>query len=248
MARTKPRPSASRRLDSRSFNKEAGVANRFVRLIRSGEIGTVAELKSLFKRLAKETHPDLAQTPSPTAAGQRAAAADFIRVREEYEHVLGDFDRYRFGAGRRERLVLNRRALYLSLESLFARGFPKIPRHAKEKERYDYARFAFLENMRVGDPERGESVFREFERELFWLRAAHPDDFVSLKSWIARLLDYHRSGIAALVVELKLGAESFASRFPENAGLAGFLAALADDLDRGPAARAAKGEKDARQS
>lgn len=206
------------------------MANRFVGLIRAGRIGTVPELKSLFKRLAKETHPDLA-----SADRGGVPAIEFIQIREEYEHALGEFDRYRFGSRRRERLVLDRRALYLSLEILFARGFPKTPRHAKEKERYDYARFAFLENMKAADSGAGESIFHDFEHDLFGLKARDPGAVKELRAWMSRLLDYHRSGIGAFIVELRLGALRLGARFPEAAGLAGFLGFLVAGLDGGPA-------------
>ena len=165
---------------------------------------------------------------------------EFIRIREEYDRALGDFHRYRFGAGRRERLVLDRRAFYLNLGILLARGFPKIPRHAKERERYEYARFAFLENMRAADSLSGASIFASFEEDMFRLKTRNPDGLKELRSWMERLLEYHRSGIGAFIVELRLGARGFASRFPESGGLADFLDFLVAGLDAGPALAAGK--------
>ena len=58
------------------------MSNRFVQLIRSGEIDSVEDLKTVFKELAKATHPDLA------GAG---AGDEFVAVRLEYENALHDF-------------------------------------------------------------------------------------------------------------------------------------------------------------
>ena len=51
------------------------MANRFVRRIRSGDIGPIEELKSEFRELAKLTHPDVRDD----------ASGEFAAVRSEFK-------------------------------------------------------------------------------------------------------------------------------------------------------------------
>ena len=129
------------------------MGNRFVGPIKRGEIASIEELKSRFKAMAKETHPDL--------GGAGASAGDFSALRSEYEAALTDFHRHRFGlssskAGRgqargqtpdfagglggnpsRASMVFSRPELYGRLREVRRGGFPKLPRHEKERLRYE---------------------------------------------------------------------------------------------------------------
>ncbi len=255
------------------------MANRFVGPIKRGEIATIEELKSRFKALAKETHPDL--------GGDGASALDFSALRSEYEAALTDFHRHRFGlsaslAGRshsrgqgspqadglggnpsRSSTVFSRPELYRRLREVRRGGFPKIPRHEKERLRYEYRRYLALALLeaRGGDWRarfeafeaaqlRGEAV-GQAENLGTELEYAGQDLarglclLDSILAWHSSGLEPERAGIilefGKLVLDLDggggavMGGQS-ARRLGEGLGghpLLGFLACLVEDLSEG---------------
>lgn len=103
--------------------------NRFVKRIKSGDIDSIEELKADFKALAKLTHPD----------ANGSGGDDFIRIRAEYEAAFRDFNRHRFGGSWEGSGVRSDEdAAYAGLAALFKRGFPRLPRHDKQRLRYEY--------------------------------------------------------------------------------------------------------------
>jgi hypothetical protein len=174
------------------------VANRFVRRIRSGEIESVEDLKSEFKELAKLTHPDLRES------GDRDGA-EFAAARAEYEAALRDFEKHRFGArldrggrgpasaGGSDEGPLSD-AAWLCLELLLKRGFPKVPRHEKERLRYEYARWRFAREL---GPRRAE-LFGEFESDLLDMRALGSAALAPATELLRDLVEYRIAGLAAM--------------------------------------------------
>lgn len=180
------------------------MANRFARRIREGEIPSPEALASEFRALAKATHPDL--------AGPGADPAEFVRVRSEYEAALRDFERHRFGARAATRSEgLPRDAgicdeepagdlveeAWASLALLLKRGFPKTPRHDKERLRYEYARWRFERRLNAFGAG-AASRFAAFEPALLVLRATEPERALFVLGLLSEILEYRRSRVEAL--------------------------------------------------
>jgi hypothetical protein len=139
------------------------VRNRFVMMIKSGEIDSVPALKTEFKILAKSHHPDL--------RGPGADGEGFVGLRQEYEIALRNFEYHRFGFRPPESgAALDPGRLPATLAALLKRGFPKTPRHEKETQRYEYLTYAARAQANARR-EGGGELFREFEGELLGLRA-----------------------------------------------------------------------------
>jgi curved DNA-binding protein CbpA len=136
------------------------------------------ELKSSFKTLAKRIHPDL--------QGPEASDEAFASLRREYEAALLDFPRLRFGSGaprarqgrfapggqgeggnpaRPSSRAFEGKRFYGELAALRRRGFPKLPRHDKERLKYEYGRFLVLASLAAWGEGRA-SLFEAFERSL----------------------------------------------------------------------------------
>jgi hypothetical protein len=215
------------------------MANRFVRRIRSGDIDSIGDLKSEFKELAKQTHPDLL-----AQGGQAGAETEFVAIRAEYEAALRDFEKHRFGAGSGDRRrgdgnrgVPSGRShegglpdsAWLCLELLLKRGFPKVARHEKQRLRYEYARWRFEETL---GEERGE-LFRVFESELLDLKAFVPKAPAPVLRLVLDLIEYRYEGLAALRTNIVLSYGRLKGDPRLGAGLRAFLALLAGDLGIG---------------
>ena len=209
--------------------------NRFVRRIRSGEIGSIEELKAAFKRLAKETHPDL---------GGADAMDEFIRVRAEYEKALSGFERYRFGSGgdsalaEQASVAFDRAEFYACLAALFKRGFPKVPRHEKERLRYDYARYLAARQAKAWGPGRG-ALLEGFEEALLRAKAEGGAAFDEVLDLILGTLEYHEGGGPHERDGLRLQYRIFLGRRGPESALRDFLELLIGDLESGPALRGA---------
>lgn len=234
-------------------------ANRFTGRIRSGEIASVAALKAEFKALAKLLHPDLA-APGTTDG------EDFAALRADYEAALRDFDRLRFDLPRSRRAaggsgnpyvpsrtVHDRRALYEALAALRGRGFPKRPRHEKEKARYGYGRALALARLEAWRPDCPE-LFLAFESRLLGTPSA--DEFaqrmnVAALRLLDGILDYHGNGVGEARQGLAFEFSQLASMRRDGeaprggtvplgpdegaAAILGFLSVLVADLGAGPA-------------
>ena len=208
------------------------MANRFVRRIKSGDIESVSELKSEFKEVAKLTHPDLRG-----GVGGPGAEEDFVAARTEYEAALRDFEKHRFGARPGSGHIRARdemdgplaEAVWLCLELLLKRGFPKVAKHEKERLRYEYARWRLEEALGTSRAE----LFRAFESELLDMKAFGSDILAPTLRLLGDLLEYRYAGVAAMrthvvLMQGRLKADS-------RSGLAnrGFMALLAGDLGIG---------------
>jgi hypothetical protein len=227
------------------------MANRFARRIREGRIASIADLKAEFKELAKVTHPD--------AVGPGADHGDFAELRAEYESALRDFAKHRFGARRADggparaaggaapsgeglaREALPREA-WACLALLLGRGFPKSPRHEKERSRYEYARWRFAEALGA---ERGQ-LFEDFEAELLGMRESRSTALRPTLGLLGLLIEFSETGLSAMRTEIVL-AFSALRRDPRiGPGCSAFLAALAGELgiggEIGPSGRAASDE------
>ena len=224
--------------------------NRFSRRIRSGEIDGVEALKSEFKALAKLAHPDLA---APGASG-----GEFAALRAEYEDALRDFVSLRYGgpaADSGSALAFDRRALYAELARLLARGFPKRPRHEKERARYERERHLARARLRAWD-ESYPALLDGFEEAMLDLKAAGADEaFDEALALLASILEYHAGGVEAARAVILLDYARFraagrrggaaAGEAPRGAdpaplsedALRAFIGLLAADLELGPALR-----------
>ncbi|HOX33025.1 MAG TPA: hypothetical protein PLB91_11890 [Spirochaetales bacterium] len=225
--------------------------NRFARRIRAGEIDTVEALKSEFKALAKTTHPDL--------AGPGASGGEFSALRAEYEEALRGFLGLRYGGPASdlgEAPGHDRRALYAELARLLARGFPKRPRHEKERARYERERYLFRARLRAWEPA-CPALFDAFEAAMLDLRASGGGEaFDETLALLASILEYHASGVEAARAVAELGFARFRAPAPgparggklpagarERDALCGFIGMLIGDMGLGPAlAGRARGE------
>ncbi len=229
------------------------MSNRFARRIRSGEIDTVELLKSEFKALAKLEHPDLG---APGASG-----SGFSALRGEYENALREFINLRYGGPAADFgaiMVNDRRALYADLARLLARGFPKAPRHEKERARYARARQLARARLRAWD-EGLPGLFDEFEAAMLDLKARRQAEvFCEALALLASILEFHETGVEQVktVVRIELArfgsaggdaGETVAARSGDGAGspspltraerrsLCAFIEVLVEDMDAGPA-------------
>ncbi|MBP7094897.1 MAG: hypothetical protein KBC36_02285 [Spirochaetia bacterium] len=207
--------------------------NRFARRIRDGEIDSPEALASEFRALAKSTHPDL--------AGPGADPHEFVRVRAEYEAALRDFERHRFGA-RRDGLKPEPRAgaddgdgdarAWTALALLLKRGFPKTPRHEKERLRYEYALWRFERELHAFG-EHAARRFGAFAAALGPLKDSDPAEARRVVALLEELLEYRRTGIEALRTSIAHGLEALRRRAVDPA-LPAFVEALAG-IRLGPA-------------
>lgn len=207
------------------------MANRFARRIRNGTIRTPGELKSEFKSLAKALHPDLAGL---------GAGEEFIRVRSEYEAALRDFELHRFRTRPRRSEVQPaaseagtdtdaRPRVFAALGILRGRGFPKVPRHEKERFRYEYARYRFETALGELGADAGTDL-AAVERALLDLRAREPSSFEAVLAYLDGLTEYAALGLPAMRTSLALESHSLGADpgIPET--VKRFLGALADTL------------------
>jgi hypothetical protein len=171
------------------------VANRFVGRIRSGAIGSIGDLKSEFKELAKLNHPDL--------LGPDSDAEGFRRLREEYEAALRDFEKHRFGARLRAPSSGEgsfRDEAWACLALFLKRGFPKVPRHEKESLRYEYARWRLGEAL----GREGDERFAACEAELLELKAGGSRSLGFALAFLRELIEYRDKDLPAMRTQLLL--------------------------------------------
>ncbi|MBN1243280.1 MAG: hypothetical protein JXA15_11315 [Spirochaetales bacterium] len=200
--------------------------NRFARRIRDGEIDSPEALASEFRALAKATHPDL--------AGPGADPQEFVRVRAEYETALRDFERHRFGSRKAGAEAESERGGSFAAESfrawtalglLLKRGFPKEPRHEKERLRYEYALWRLAREL----PALGEDAARRFgpfAAAMSVLKGSSPAETRRVVALLRELLEYRRTGIEALRTSIAHGLETL-RRSPLDPSLVAFMEALA---------------------
>jgi hypothetical protein len=168
--------------------------------IQDGLIVSVEELKAAFKAEAKRTHPDL--------AGADAAEA-FLRLRRDYEAALRTLAKSSPAASDRTSAAAPPEGAYgapfATLDLLLKRGFPKRPRHDKERLRYAYARIRARAALHVLG-EGAERLFDDAEEELLGLKEKDDRDFratvILLTDIVAAKLDGNESLIAAVRMEL----------------------------------------------
>jgi hypothetical protein len=188
------------------------MGNRFVRpslrkRIQDGLIASVEELKAEFKAEAKRTHPDLAGSDT---------VEDFVRLRRDYEAALRTLAKGDAAASGRTTAAPSPEgdygAPFATLELLLKRGFPKRPRHDKERQRYAYARIRARAALHILG-EGAERLFDEAEEELLGLKEKDLRDFRAtvslLTDIVAARLDGNESLIAA--VRMDLGRRSAAT-------------------------------------
>ena len=184
--------------------------------------------------------------------GPGAAGGAFAALRSEYEDALRDFVTLRYGgpaADSGSALAFDRRGLYADLARLLGRGFPKEPRHEKERMRYERARYLVRSRLRAwaeGYPE----LLDEFESTMLDLKAAGDrESFDEALALLAALLEYHERGVDEERAVIGLEFARFrapreeASRCDtrpaafahDRDALCGFLFVLVEDMALGPA-------------
>ena len=208
------------------------MANRFVRRIRSGDIGSIRELKSEFKELAKRTHPDLRGPGSLDGA-----EAEFVAARSEFEAALRDFEKHRFGArgvrsdadGAVDADGKVSEEAWSCLALLLKRGFPKTPRHEKELLRYEYARWRLEQALESA----GAVLLGLFESDLLDLKAAGGAALGSILALLRDLIDYHYRAMSPMRTNVVLSLGRLRADPGVGEGARGFLDFLARDLGIG---------------
>jgi hypothetical protein len=209
------------------------LANRFVRMIRSGEIGSIGELKSEFKEQAKLNHPDLLGSDSDGEA--------FRRLRDEYEAAIRDFTKHRFGArsggaetrgatppGEAVGAPISDEA-WACLALFLKRGFPKVPRHEKEALRYEYARWRLGEALGSG----GDGLFAACESELLGLKAEGSRSLGPALALLRELIDYRAKALPAMRTQILLSLASLGADPYIGPGYRIFTRSLAFELGIG---------------
>jgi hypothetical protein len=209
------------------------MANRFARRIRDGAIRTLGDLKTEFKALAKALHPDLAG---------HAAGEEFIHVRSEYEAALRDFELHRFRtrSGRirpgspagGETVGAVPAVVFTALGILRKRGFPKTPRHEKERYRYEYARYRFQTALEKLGEGRGADL-EPAERALIDLCARKPSSFRAVLSYLDGLTEYSARDLPAMRTSLVLESRTLGADPGIPDPVKRFLGALAETLGLG---------------
>lgn len=147
--------------------------NRLVDLVEAGRILDEAELRRVFRKLAKRIHPDLAGAEGG-ADGAKAGAPDldgkaFIALRADYEAARRLLASRPAPAGVTP-LPYSRRGLYRLFQELLTRGFPRLPGKRWPNgplSGYDRARQTFLGLLagrdQVEPSLRSLAAFLEFE-------------------------------------------------------------------------------------
>lgn len=210
------------------------MANRFVGKIRSGEIGSIGDLKSEFKELAKRNHPDL------LGPGSDSDGEAFRRLREEFEAALRDFEKHRFGA---KRGALSsgagsfRDEAWACLALFLKRGFPKVPRHEKEALRYEYARWRLGEALGSELAER----FLACEAELLELKAENPRALGRALALLRGLIEYRGKSLPAMRTQILLSLGTLDIDPRHGPGCRGFARRLASELGIGSEISASRG-------
>jgi len=205
------------------------LANRFTAKIKSGEIDTEEQLKSQFKSLAKELHPDI--------AGEDFHA-EFVRVRQEYESALDDFDRHRFGSSAKDSAYRPSYAragscdLFAELALLLRRGFPKTVRHEKERLRYQYAVWRFRNIVAVLGGE-NSARFDAFHHEFLSLKTSDEPAYKKILAILHALVEYKRKPLSPLLTTVEI--EYDAIRLAQLLGFEAqvFLGRLVAELGEG---------------
>lgn len=200
------------------------MANRFIRGIENGEIATEGELKSAFRALALATHPDLGE------AGARGEA--FMKARAEYEAAL----RYLApGSNVRVGRAFERAVFYADIAALLKAGFPKTPRH--DKERSKYARLRLRVRSALEEPAR--AAFDAFERGSLALRESgrEGDGAVvdGIRALLEELVEYEECGIVPLRAAIEIEFAALASSPLIGDGVLRFMRFMVSDMHGGPA-------------
>jgi len=206
------------------------MANRFIRGIENGEIATEGELKSAFRALALATHPDLGEAGARGDAG--TSGETFMKARAEYEAAL----RYIApGAGARAGRAFERAVFYADVAALLKAGFPKTPRH--DKERSKYARLRLRVRSALEEPAR--EAFDSFERESLALRESgrEGDGAVvdGIRALLEELVEYEECGIVPLRAAIEIEFASLASSPLIGDGVLRFMRFMVSDMHGGPA-------------
>lgn len=171
--------------------------------IQEGQIDSLEALKAEFKAAAKLTHPDLA------GAGTEDA---FLRLRRDYEAALrelalGPVNPAARSSSGRDPSVRTSEADYArpfaALELLLKRGFPKQPRHDKERLRYAYARIRARAALSSLDDEAGR-LFDAAEQELLALKETDRGDFKATLRLFSDIVSARLDGTAALVAAVRM--------------------------------------------
>ncbi len=205
------------------------MANRFAKKIKSGEIDTEEQLKSEFKALAKELHPDIAGD---------SFHAEFIRVRQEYESALGDFDRHRFAAKPKDSGTSNKSQknaktdLFGELFLLLKRGFPKTVRHEKERLRYQYAVWRFRNAVSTLGGE-NQARFEAFQRELLAMKTEDEFRFKKIMAILYDLVEHDRKPLSPLRTTIELEYDALRIAEPMGFEAQSFLGRLVAELGDG---------------
>jgi len=211
------------------------MANKLIELIDDGKVRDLEALKRFFRRAAKRSHPD--------AVGTEGAARAFIALRENYEEALRYLEArpalIRATEKRRPIVVVfDRRAFYIELQDLFARGFPLLPKARAVRPAYEASRSRVSDLAAVWQA-LPPGLFDRLETELSHMSShlAEAHSLNAFRSSVYSVLDYHNTGFGHLKIMAKRQCEPIREELSSRGrtACALFLEALASDLERGSA-------------
>jgi hypothetical protein len=187
-----------------------------VRLVKSGDIATKGALKAEFKALARRLHPDALGLP-----GDRSDGEAFARAREEYEEALRWFDggypgaRASGGSAR----GADRASFYADLGALFRKGFPREPRHEKEKAAHARRIRTISAWLEQGASHAHALAFDRVEPAARALKDASPRAFDAFKRLALEIVGFHATGIEALRSSARLSFPLLLAELPNAPGV-----------------------------
>ncbi len=215
--------------------------NIFINLMNEGKIRSLDDLKSVFRKIAKKTHPD--------AAGSDTLVRKFIVFRKQYEdacrHIIsgehGEWKKQKaFGNNYRYMFFREMLSLYY-LETSF-----QTSKTAQADIKIKSVMDAAYSNLRKWNAELAalylhalpdyEKIKTEKYKNII-SNLRKPQVFFNLRPVIFNLVNYHITGISFYKKQIRQNLNAVIKRLDENGYTAyrEYLIGLINDMDNGPA-------------